>query len=92
VACARAFLNRPDVVFADEPTGDLTPDEAAELLGFLRMWVRKLGQAVVLATAEPLVAAHADVAFVLAHGQIRRRLDRPTVQSVGTALREVSGR
>jgi putative ABC transport system ATP-binding protein len=86
VACARAFLNRPDVVLADEPTGELERREAAELLGFVRMWVRKLGQAVLLATADPFVAAHADRVLVLSGGRIAEAIERPTVESVRAAL------
>jgi putative ABC transport system ATP-binding protein len=87
VACARAFLNRPDLVLADEPTGELDRTESAALLGFLRMWVRKLGQSVLLATRDPLVAAHADRVFVLAQGRITGEVERPTVESVMAAMR-----
>jgi putative ABC transport system ATP-binding protein len=87
VACARAFLNRPDLVLADEPTSELDQAEAAELLGFLRMWVRKLNQTILLVTAEPQVAAHADRVLVLAGGRIARSVERPTVAAVREALR-----
>ncbi|MFC0108666.1 ABC transporter ATP-binding protein [Kibdelosporangium aridum] len=87
VACARAFVNRPDVVLADEPTGELNRSESAALLGFLRMWVRKLGQSVVLATKDPYVAAHADHVLVLADGRITGEVSQPTVESVRAALR-----
>ncbi|ALG12761.1 ABC transporter ATP-binding protein [Kibdelosporangium phytohabitans] len=87
VACARAFLNKPDVVLADEPTGELDRAEAAALLGFLRMWVRKLGQSVLLATRDPFVAAHADLVHVLADGRIVDEVTRPTVESVRAAMR-----
>ncbi|CAM3500705.1 ABC transporter ATP-binding protein [Kibdelosporangium persicum] len=86
VACARAFLNRPDLVLADEPAGELDRMEAAALLGFLRMWVRKLGQSVLLATRDPFVAAHADRVFVLAQGRITGEVERPTVESVMAAM------
>jgi putative ABC transport system ATP-binding protein len=86
VACARAFLNRPDIVLADEPTGEMVAGEAAELLGFLRMWVRKLHQSILLVTADPRVAAHADQVFVLGEGQIKGTLERPTAGSVSAAL------
>jgi putative ABC transport system ATP-binding protein len=86
VACARAFLSRPDVVLADEPTAELDRQEATALLGFLRMWVRKMGQAVLLATADPVVAAHADRVLVLSGGRIMAEIDRPGVKSVRAAL------
>lgn len=87
VACARAFLTRPDLVLADEPTSELDPAEAAELLGFLRMWVRKLNQTILLVTADPQVAAHADEVLVLAGGRIARSVGRPTAAAVREALR-----
>ncbi|ONI70654.1 hypothetical protein ALI144C_49480 [Actinosynnema sp. ALI-1.44] len=86
VACARAFLNKPDVVLADEPTSELDRTEAAALLGFLRMWVRKLGQSVLLATRDPFVAAHADQVYVLSGGRIVDEVTRPTVESVRAAM------
>jgi putative ABC transport system ATP-binding protein len=86
VACARAFLNQPDVVLADEPTAELDDKEAAALLGFLRMWVRKMGQAVLLATADPFVAAHADRVLVLSDGRITAEIDQPTTDTVQAAL------
>nr|WP_042185977.1 ATP-binding cassette domain-containing protein [Kibdelosporangium sp. MJ126-NF4]CEL17009.1 putative ABC transporter ATP-binding protein [Kibdelosporangium sp. MJ126-NF4]CTQ91761.1 putative ABC transporter ATP-binding protein [Kibdelosporangium sp. MJ126-NF4] len=86
VACARAFLSKPDVVLADEPTAELSRSEAAALLGFLRMWVRKLGQSVLLATSDPFVAAHADQVHVLSDGRITGEVTRPTIESVQAAL------
>jgi putative ABC transport system ATP-binding protein len=86
VACARAFLNKPDVVLADEPTGELDQRAAAELLGFLRMLVRKLNQSILLVTAEPRVAAHADPVHVLRDGRIVETIERPTLGLIGAAL------
>ncbi|MBP2324131.1 putative ABC transport system ATP-binding protein [Kibdelosporangium banguiense] len=86
VACARAFLNKPDVVLADEPAAELDRRESAALLGFLRMWVRKIGQAVLLATSDPFVAAHADRVLVLADGRITGEITRPTADSVRAVL------
>ncbi|TCO56561.1 ABC transporter ATP-binding protein [Actinocrispum wychmicini] len=86
VACARAFMNRPDVVLADEPTGELDQRDAGELLGFLRMWVRKLDQSILMVTSEPRVAAHADQVFLLRAGRIEGRIERPTVGTVSAAL------
>jgi putative ABC transport system ATP-binding protein len=86
VACARAFLGKPDVVLADEPTAELDRREAAALLGFLRMWVRKIGQAVLLVTEDSFVAAHADRVLVLAGGRITAEIGRPTEQAVRAVL------
>jgi putative ABC transport system ATP-binding protein len=55
VACARALITRPDVVFADEPTGNLDSRSGAEVLGFLRRSVREFGQTVVMVTHDPLL-------------------------------------
>src|SRR5688572_11603012 len=57
VACARALITRPEVVFADEPTGALDSRSSADVLGFLRRSVDELGQTVVMVTHEPTAAA-----------------------------------
>ncbi|TDD41699.1 ABC transporter ATP-binding protein [Saccharopolyspora elongata] len=82
VACARALVTRPEVVFADEPTGALDSATAAELLGFLRRSVDELGQAVVLVTHEPSVAAHADRVLFLKDGRLVDEISAPTSGSV----------
>ena len=53
VACARALVTRPEVIFADEPTGNLDSRSGAEVLAFLRHCVRELGQTVIMVTARP---------------------------------------
>jgi putative ABC transport system ATP-binding protein len=70
VACARALITRPDIVFADEPTGALDSGTSAEVLGFLRRSVDDLRQTVVIVTHEPSAAAYADRIVVLADGRI----------------------
>jgi putative ABC transport system ATP-binding protein len=70
VAVARALATRPDVVFADEPTGALDSVASAELLGFLRHSVHVLGQTVVMVTHDPAAAAYADRVVELADGVI----------------------
>ncbi len=70
VACARALITKPDVVFADEPTGALDSQSAADLLGFLRRSVDELGQTVVMVTHEPTAAAYADRVLHFADGRI----------------------
>ncbi|MEV4317848.1 ABC transporter ATP-binding protein [Actinocrispum sp. NPDC049592] len=70
VACARALITRPDVVFADEPTGALDSQSAADLLGFLRRSVDEFGQTVVMVTHEPTAAAYADRVLHFADGRI----------------------
>jgi putative ABC transport system ATP-binding protein len=70
VAVARALVTRPDVVFADEPTGALDSVASAELLGFLRRSVDELGQTVVMVTHDPAAAAYADRVLTLADGRV----------------------
>jgi putative ABC transport system ATP-binding protein len=70
VAIARALVGEPDIVFADEPTGNLDSEASAEVLGFLRRSVRELGQTVVMVTHEDSAAAYADDVVVIADGLV----------------------
>ncbi|GGN58894.1 ABC transporter ATP-binding protein [Actinoplanes lobatus] len=70
VALARALSTRPDVIFADEPTGNLDSRSGAEVLGFLRDSVHRLGQTVVMVTHDPDAAGYADRVLTLADGRI----------------------
>jgi putative ABC transport system ATP-binding protein len=82
VACARALLSRPQVVFADEPTGNLDSRTGAEVLGFLRRSARELGQTVVMVTHDPTAAAYADRVVFLVDGRIVGELADPTAARV----------
>jgi putative ABC transport system ATP-binding protein len=82
VACARALVTRPQVVFADEPTGNLDSRSSAEVLGFLRRSARELGQTVVMVTHDPTAAAHADRVVFLVDGRIVGELADPTAERV----------
>jgi putative ABC transport system ATP-binding protein len=82
VACARALITKPDVIFADEPTGNLDSRNGAEVLGFLRASVRELGQTVVMVTHDPVAASYADRVLFLADGRVSGELRAPTPQSV----------
>ncbi|MFJ9847815.1 ABC transporter ATP-binding protein [Streptomyces sp. NPDC101150] len=82
VACARALVTRPDVVFADEPTGALDSAASAELLGFLRRSVDDLGQTVAMVTHEPSAAAYADRVLFLKDGHIVDEIHAPTADGV----------
>jgi len=86
VALARALISRPEVVFADEPTGNLDSRSGAEVLSFLRDSVRDLGQTVVMVTHDPVAAGYADRAVLLADGRIAGDLDKPDHTSVTEAL------
>ena len=70
VACARALMNRPDIVFGDEPTGNLDSASAAEVLVFLRRSVDDFGQTVVMVTHDALSASYADRQVFLSDGKI----------------------
>jgi putative ABC transport system ATP-binding protein len=91
VAVARALASRPQVVFADEPTGNLDSRSSAELLGFLRRAVTELGQTVVMVTHDPVAAGYADRALFLADGRLVDGLDRPTAGSVLDRLKRLGG-
>ena len=82
VACARALASRPDVVFADEPTGNLDSRSSGEVLAFLRASVREMGQTVIMVTHDPAAAAHADRALFLADGRIVDEMADPTAERV----------
>jgi putative ABC transport system ATP-binding protein len=82
VACARALVARPEVVFADEPTGNLDSRSSAEVLGFLRGSVHDFGQTIVMVTHDPKAASYADRVIFLADGSIVDELDKPTESSV----------
>jgi putative ABC transport system ATP-binding protein len=88
VACARALISRPDVVFADEPTGNLDSRSGGEVLDFLRISVRELGQTVIMVTHDPVAASYADRVIFLADGRLHSELNSPTPQSVLDHLRQ----
>ncbi|MDD9208025.1 ABC transporter ATP-binding protein [Georgenia sp. 10Sc9-8] len=91
VAIARALITRPEVVFADEPTGNLDSRAGAEVLSFLRTSVRELGQTVVMVTHDPTAAAYADRVVLLADGQVAGEITDPTPESVLTGLDALRG-
>jgi putative ABC transport system ATP-binding protein len=82
VAVARALVGRPEVVFADEPTGNLDSRAGLAVLEFLQRAVREFGQTVVMVTHDPIGAAHADSVVFLADGNLVGQLDAPTPAAV----------
>ncbi|WP_418957440.1 ABC transporter ATP-binding protein [Streptomyces tritici] len=82
VAVARALASRPEIIFGDEPTGNLDSRSGAEVLGFLRNSVRELGQTVVMVTHDPVAASYADRVIFLADGRIVDEMLRPTADGV----------
>ena len=89
VAVARALVNRPDLVMADEPTGNLDSRSGTEILDFLRRAVKELGQTVVMVTHDPVAAGYADAVLFLADGRIVDRIDGPTPESVLDRLKSL---
>jgi len=87
VACARALINKPDLIFADEPTGNLDSNASADLLAFLRRSVTELGQSIVMVTHDPRGAAYADRVVFLADGVVVGDLHQPTADSVLERMR-----
>ncbi|MEU6707771.1 ABC transporter ATP-binding protein [Streptomyces wuyuanensis] len=86
VAIARALVTRPEVVFADEPTGALDPETARDVLTLLRQAVTDLHQTVVMVTHDPVAAEYADSAVFLAGGRIVTGLDAPTADRVAATM------
>jgi putative ABC transport system ATP-binding protein len=82
VAAARALASRPEIVFADEPTGALDSRSGAELLSFLRRAVSDLGQTVVMVTHDPVAASYADRVLFLGDGRIVDEMLSPTAEGV----------
>jgi putative ABC transport system ATP-binding protein len=89
VACARALISRPEVIFADEPTGNLDSRSGAEVLGFLRNSVRDFGQTVVMVTHDPNAASYADRVIFLADGRVVDELLDPTADAVLDLLKRL---
>src|SRR5260221_1152053 len=89
VAIARALASRPEIVFADEPTGNLDSRAGAEVLDLLRRSVREFGQTVVMVTHDPVAASYSDRVIFLADGRVVGRLDQPTPQSVMDSMKKL---
>jgi putative ABC transport system ATP-binding protein len=89
VACARALVSRPEVIFADEPTGNLDSRSGAEVLSFLRNSVRDFGQTIVMVTHDPVAASYADRVVFLADGHIVDELYAPTADAVLDRLKRL---
>jgi putative ABC transport system ATP-binding protein len=89
VACARALVSRPEVIFADEPTGNLDSRSGAEVLGFLRQSVRDFGQTVVMVTHDPNAASYADRVIFLADGRVVTEVSEPTADTVLETMKRI---
>lgn len=89
VAVARALVERPEIIFADEPTGNLDSHSSAEILSFLANAVAQFGQSVVMVTHDPVAASYASRVLFLADGQIVQELLEPTRDSVLDVMRRL---
>jgi putative ABC transport system ATP-binding protein len=91
VAAARALASRPEIVFADEPTGNLDSKASAELLQFLQMAVKEFGQTIVMVTHDPNAAAYADRVLFLADGKVVDEMAAPTSDGVLDRMKGLGG-
>jgi putative ABC transport system ATP-binding protein len=89
VAVARALVSRPEIIFADEPTGNLDSRNGGELLAFLRKAVDDLGQTIVMVTHDSLAASHADRVVFLADGRVVQDMRSPTTDGILAVVRHL---
>ncbi len=92
MAAARALVSRPEIIFADEPTGNLDSRSGGELLAFLRQAVDDLGQTIVMVTHDGFAASHADRVVFLADGRVASEMRSPTADSVLEVVRRLGDR
>ena len=91
VAAARALVSRPEIVFADEPTGNLDSRASAELLRFLQRAVQEFGQTIVMVTHDPNAASFADRVVFLADGKVEDEMREPTSERVLDRMKLLGG-
>jgi putative ABC transport system ATP-binding protein len=91
VAAARALVSRPEIIYADEPSGNLDSRSGAELLSFMARAVRELGQTIVMVTHDPMAAGYADRVVFLADGRVVDQMDDPTPNTVIDRMRVLGG-
>jgi putative ABC transport system ATP-binding protein len=89
VAVARALASRPQIIFADEPTGNLDSRAGAEILAFMRKAVDELGQTIVMVTHDPVAASYSDRVLFLADGRIVDEMPEPTADGVLDRLKQM---
>jgi putative ABC transport system ATP-binding protein len=91
VAAARALVSRPEIIFADEPTGNLDSRAGASLLEFLRRAVDDFGQTIVMVTHDPVAASYADRIVFLADGRVVDEMFEPTVERTVEHMKHLGG-
>ncbi len=89
VAAARALVSQPEIVFADEPSGNLDSKASAELLDFMRRAVKEFGQTIVMVTHDPVTAAYADRIVFLEDGKIVDEMTDPTPGAIHDRLKSL---
>jgi putative ABC transport system ATP-binding protein len=89
VAVARALASQPNIIFADEPTGNLDSRSSAEILDFMQRAVRDMGQTIVMVTHEPIAASYSDWVLFLADGRIVDSLVEPTPEGVLDRIKQL---
>jgi len=89
VAVARALASKPEIIFADEPTGNLDSQTGAEILSFMRRAVREMGQTIVMVTHDPVAASYADRALFLADGRIVDDMADPSADRVLDRIKQL---
>lgn len=89
VAVARALVARPEIIFADEPSGNLDSKSGAELLGFMRRAVKEFGQTIVMVTHDPTAASYADRILFLEDGEIVDEMREPTAERVLDRMKQM---
>jgi putative ABC transport system ATP-binding protein len=91
VAAARALVSRPEIIFADEPTGNLDSRSSSELLRFLQRAVREFEQTIVMVTHDPNAASYSDRVVFLADGRVVDEMEKPTADSVLDRMKSLGG-
>ena len=89
VAVARALASRPEIIFADEPTGNLDSKSSAEILKFMKRAVTDFAQTIVMVTHDPIAASHANRVVFLVDGRIVDEMREPTSDAVLDKMREL---
>ncbi len=89
VAVARALVARPELIFADEPSGNLDSRSGAELLGFMRRAVKEFGQTIAMVTHDPSAASYSDRVLFLADGRIVDEMREPTADRVLDRMKQM---
>lgn len=91
VAVARALVSKPEVIFADEPTGNLDSGTGADLLKYLRLSVHEFGRTIIMVTHDPLAASYADRVVFVRDGRFVHELSQPTPDIVLETMKKLEG-